>query len=537
MQRFFIVFGITLSFFFCGCQKSTREKGDSFAKIEPKILKINLGSDPHSLDPRKARDLNSIVIMKMCFEGLTRIGKDDKPEFALARSVDISEDHKKYTFHLRKTSWSNGDPVTSLDFVYAWKKALDPKFITDQAFYLYVIKNGKSIKLGEKNSSELGVRALDLLTLEVELENPISYFLELTAFPIFFPVHQKNDEIHPNWAESTNFYISNGPYHVKEWKHQYELIVEKNLLYWDAGSVKLDGIQMVMVREETELKMFEKRLLDWAGSPLSQISLDAINHYKEKGDLQIKPSLGTYFLRTNVEKPPFDHVLMRKAFALAINRKEIVDHITQGNQIVATAFVPPSMKLNVEPSFQDGNVEEARRLFNQALKERGITLQTFPKITLTYVTLERNHLIAQALQQQWLKAFGIYIHLESIEKKVFFDRLSKQDYQLASSNWFADFNDPINFLEVFKYSHSSSNNTSWENPDYVRLLNESAQITDPDLRLKVLSRSQKIIMDQMPIIPIFHFTMVYLQNEKLKDIALSFLGSVDFKWAYFENSK
>lgn len=499
-------------------------------------LSLNLGSDPQTLDPGKVRDTCSSTLMKMFFEGLTRIGKQDQAELALARSIEISEDLKKYVFSIRYSEWSNGEPLTVNDFIYAWKKVLDPKYPADNAFQLYAIKNAKAIKAGQMGMDQLGVRAIDPMTLEVELEHPTPYFLELMAFPTALPICQKSDEENAHWAESAATYVCNGPFLLKEWKHQDRLVAEKNNNYWDASHVKLDRLELVMVPEETEFKMYRKKQLDWAGSPLSTLSLDALPELKKSGEVNTKSILGTYFLRTNTEKPPFNNVKMRKAFALAIQREEIVKHITQGGQIPATGLVPLSFGLQKEPYFQDGAKEEAIQLFKEALEESGLSVETLPPITLSYRTEERNHLIAQALQDQWNKAFGIRIQIESVEKKVYFDRVSKQDYQLAAGSWMADYNDPVNFLDVFKYKKNSTNNTCWHNDEYEQLLDLSSTIMDPDKRSLVLAESEKILIDNMPIIPIFHFTMLYLHNPALKDVVLTSLGNLDFKWAYLENA-
>jgi oligopeptide transport system substrate-binding protein len=282
--------------------------------------------------------------------------------------------------------------------------------------------------------------------------------------------------------------------------------------------------------------MYEKKALDWAGSPLSTLPVDALKFLREKHELKTKELLGTYFIRINTEKAPFAHPSMRKAFALAVDRHAIVDHVTQGNQIPATGLVPISLKVQKQPYFKDGDVNEARRLFKEGLVAQGLTAQDLPEVTLMYRAAERNHLIAQAVQQQWFEAFGIRIKLESIEGKVYFDRISKQDYHLASGSWIADFCDPINFLEVFKYKKGSSNNTLWENSRFIDLLNSSAQVADVNQRLALLSQSEQILMDEMPIVPIFYYTMLYVNQPYLKDVVLSAMGQIDFKWASIDKN-
>jgi oligopeptide transport system substrate-binding protein len=288
-----------------------------------------------------------------------------------------------------------------------------------------------------------------------------------------------------------------------------------------------------MIAEETELKMFEKKELDWAGSPLSILPLDAIKPLKDAHLLKTQMGLCTYFIRTNTEFAPLNQPLIRKAFALAINRQAIADYVTQGSQLPATGLVPLSFGLQKEPYFQDGNVEEARRLFQQGLAALHLTKEQLPEISYLYRAGERNHLIAQAIQQQWFEAFGIRIKLEAMEAKVYFGRVSKQDYHLAFGSWVADFADPINFLEVFKEKKGGSNNTLWENPQYADLLERSSQVIDPKQRFDLLGMSEQILMDEMPIIPVLYTNMLYVAQSGLKDVVFSSMG-IDFKWASME---
>ena len=478
------------------------------------------------------RAISNVRRLPGCFlEGLTRVNPSEKIDLALAESVDTSADLKTYTFHLKDSAWSNGDPVTASDFAYAWKKMLSPDFPSDTAFHLYVIKNAKAAKEGKVTLEEIGVRALDEKTLVVELQNPTPYFLELTAFPAFFPVNQKIDEKNPSWAQNASTYVCNGPFQLDDWKHQNRLRIRKNTKYWDAQSVKMTSIELQMLHEETELKLFEKNDLDWAGSPLSILPIEAIKTLRNDNSLKTKELLGTYFIRTNTERPPFNHPSIRKAFALAMNRRAIVDHVTQGNQIPATGLVPISLKLQKEPYFQDADLQNARKLFEEGLEALNMKKEELPEICLIYRADERNHLIAQAVQQQWFEAFGMRVKLEQIEGKVYFDRISKQNYHMASGSWIADFADPINFLEVFKYKNSGSNNTCWESSRFVELLDKSSQLADQEQRFDILAQSEQILMEEMPIIPIFYYTMLYVNQPSLKDVVLSSMGQIDFKWA------
>ncbi len=498
------------------------------------VVRINLKNEPSTLDPRKARDLHSQTLAKMFFDGLTRINKDEKPELAIAEKVEITGEGKIYTFTLRSASWSNGDPVTAQDFVYAWTKTLEPHFPTDQAFQLYVIRNAKAAKEGKVSPDQIGIKALDEKTLQVELQYPIPYFLELTALPVYFPIPSKIDQKNPSWSNNNKTLVSNGPFTLKEWRHNDMLRVVKNATYWDAAQVKLSQINLMMLAEDTELHMFEKGELDWAGSPLSILPVGALAPLKAKGELQIKPFLATYFFRINVESEPFEHPLMRRAFAAAIKRSEIVKHVTQGEQVSATGLLPPSLSMQKRPFFADGDVEQACYDFDQALEVMGLTKEQLPVISLMYVAGERSHLIAQAVQEQWRQAFNINVQLNAVERKVFFDRISKKNFQLASGDWTADFNDGMNFLEVFKFKAGGSNNTAWESPRYQELLDRALETNEGGKRQKIFQECETILMKEMPIIPLFHYTMLYVANPKVKGVVLSNLGSIDFKWAYVD---
>ncbi|MBI2742367.1 MAG: peptide ABC transporter substrate-binding protein [Chlamydiales bacterium] len=525
-----LVLFVIVALSFSSCQPSPKQQNRQ-------ALRINLAEDPQTLDPRAARNLNDWAVMRMFFEGLTRIDKEEKPALALASKIEVSEDLKTYTFHLRPSRWSNGDPVTAEDFAYTWKKILDPQFPADYAFQLYVLKNGKAAKQGAVSLDEIGIEVVDPLKLKIELEQPTPYLLQLLASPCFYPVNKRVDQTDPTWMQKAETYVSNGPFLLTELKHRDLIKVRKNEKYWDKDAVSLNEIEIVMVREETELKMFEKEELDWAGSPLSTLPVDALKELKNEKILQTKPILGTHFLRANVDRPPFNHPWIRWAFALAVDRQSIIEHVMQGNQIPATGLVPVALNLQKEPYFQDADGKMALSLFDASLKELGIERKKFPEITLTYVQSERNHLLAQALQQQWFEALGVRVKLEAVERKIYFDRISKQDYQLCSGSWIADFNDPINFLEIFKYKKASTNNTQWESPQFAQLLDTSSKLLDPEQRHEVLSQSERILVDEMPMIPIFHSTLLYLKNKNLQGVVLTSMGHIDFKWAYFEEQK
>lgn len=506
-------------------------------------VRINIGVDPQSLDPRKARILNETTIVRMFFEGLSRISKSGDVELALAKDVAISQDGLEYTFHLRKSQWSNGEPVTSFDFAESWKTILDPQFPTDIASQLYPIKNARKAKLGEIGLDQVGIETPDADTLIVQLEQPVPYFIDLVSMPSFFPVPTKIVNANSEWAFSTDGFVCNGPFMPESWKRSDQIAVIKNPRYWQAKQVHLNRMDLMMISADTELRMFETGNLSWAGSPLTIVPYDALDNLKTEGKLQTKPFCATYFFRVNTadligdKKNPLGSPFLRKALAYALNRSEITEHVLQGGQTPAKSLVPPEMGLSEKGYFYDNHPEKARAFLVDALLELDLTLESLEPIKLSYIATNRHAPIVQAVQKQWEKALGIKVELEPLEVKVFFQRLSQKQFQLAACDWTADFNDPINFLEVFKYKSAGVNRTNWENAKYIDLLNQSDLCTDLEERRSLLRQAEQILMEQMPIVPLFHLAQNYLQSDVLQNVSLSSTGQIDFRWAKMSEEK
>lgn len=466
----------------------------------------------------------------MLFEGLTRTSRDGKAELALADRVAVSEDGLRYTFTLRNTKWSNGDPVTSFDFATSWKTVLDPQFPSDIANQLYVIQNGRAVKKGELPINALGIQTPDAKTLVVTLETPVPYFLELVSLTPFLPVPS-------NLAFESGPWVSNGPFILQNWNRSDFLSFAKNPSYWEASSVQLEEIDFYLTSSDTGIRMFQQGLLDWTGSPLSTIGSAAIPTLRQERLLQVNPFSATSFFRVNTseaigeKKNPLSNVHFRKALAAAIDRKSIAEQILQGGHQPATSFVPREMGLHPEGCFADGDATQAMDLLQLAFQE--MKEEQLSPIVLSFLGSERNSAIAQAIQNQWEKTLGIQVELDPVEGKVYFQRVAQKEYQLALGSWTADFNDPVNFLEVFKYKESGTNNTGWEDQRYIDLLNRSSVCMDSKERLKCLATAEELLMDQMPLIPIYHYVLNYLANDGLKDVALSSTGVVDFRWAHW----
>lgn len=527
MIRFFYLFFLLLF----SCQTSIDHVSHS-------VFKMNIEVDPCSLDPRKTHDLRSINLVSMLFEGLTRFSREGNIELALAKSYTVSEDGLEYTFHLRDSSWSNANPVTAFDFVRSFKSTLDPLFPTGAAFYLYVLKNARSVKLCQSPKEELGVFAPNENTLVIQLERPIPYFLELLSQPAFFPVPKEALE-NPNWAFQENF-VCNGPFILSCWKHSDEIKLSCNSHYWQADEIKIKEVDLLMMAPDTEMQLFEEGKLHWAGSPFSTVPIASIPFLKQNQQLEIKSFLGTQFLRVNTrekvkgEKNPLSSSFFRKALAFCLDRHAIVTHTLQGGQKPAKSLTPPEMQLFSEGAFEE-SVFLAKSYLEKALLDLGIAFEDLPKIEVQYVIGERNREIAQILQKEWKKHLNLEVELLAVETKTHFEQIAGGYYQLALGSWIADFNDPINFLEVFKYKDQGSNHTEWQSEKYIGLLEDSDNCFDRGKRQDLLKKAEELLFEEMPIIPIFHYSMNYLRDKRLQNVILSSGGRLDIRWAYFED--
>ena len=512
-------------------------KGEGDAKEDDEqLLNVNIKTEPPSLHPGLATDSTSGAVLNQTFEGLMRVNQEDEVEEAMAESAEMSEDGLTYTFKIREDAkWSNGDPVTAQDFEYAWKWVLDPANVeTDYAYQLYMIKGAEAAKEDGGSLDDVAIKVEDDHTLVVELEQPTAYFLELTAFYTFFPVNHKVAEGDDGWAHDvSDKYVTNGPFLMETWKHKDIVVLKKNPDYWDADTVQLETINMLMIEDENTAKqMYDQGELDWLGSPTDSIPLAAIPAYKDEGLLNISTLAGVYYYAFNVEEEPFTNANIRKAFAMAIDREGIVTNITQAEQEPAMALVPPSIfEENTKGYFTDNDAEEAKKYLEKGLEELG--LDELPTVKLSYNTDEGHAAIAQAVQDMWKENLGVNIELHNEEWAVYLDSMGEGDFQMGRMGWLADFNDAINFLEIFE-TIGGNNYTNWESAEYQDLLKKSRVETDPDAREDMLRQAEDIFMEELPIAPVYYYTNVWTNKDYVKNVEVSPLGLIQYKWGYIE---
>ncbi|MED1954096.1 peptide ABC transporter substrate-binding protein [Brevibacillus centrosporus] len=534
----FAILGILLAG--CGASQQTSQPaanntentGREQAKVE-QVLHLNMQGEPASVDPGIGADLISSNLLLQLYEGLTRYSPDGTYVNAAAEKVELSEDKKTYTFTLRDAKWSNGDQVTAHDFEYAWKRVLDPKTAAGNAYLLYYIKNATQFNSGKATADDVGVKALDDKTLQVTLENPTPYFLQATSLIPYMPINQKVDTENAKWASEASTHVSNGPFKLETWEHKSKIVMAKNPNYWDQQAVRLETVEFSMIEDEnTELSMYDNDELDWAGKPFSSLPTDAIPALKESGERKAIQIAGTYWYVFNTEKPPFNNPKIRKAFAYAIDRQLLVDNITQANEAPALSAAPLKTSNRTEGYFKDHDVDTAKTMLAAGLKELGLT--ELPPITLSFDTGDQHKKIAVAIQDQWKHVLGAEVRLENKEKKVFFDDLATGNFEVGRMGWFADFNDPANFIEGFKNKENAINFAKWENADFAKMMQQSDLEQDPAKRMALLNQAEAIMMDEMPILPLYHYISLSMIKDKVKNVQFDMQGKADLKGVYLE---
>ncbi|WHX47680.1 peptide ABC transporter substrate-binding protein [Paenibacillus woosongensis] len=509
-------------------------------------LRVNLSAEPPTFDPAQAQDSQANTVLKTMYEGLARMDEHGQPVPAAAEKWDV--DGTKYTFHLRKDAkWSNGDPVTANDFVFAWERVLSPNTqpAAPYAYQLYYLKNAQAYNEGKiTDFSQVGVKATDDYTLEVELDAPTPYFLGLTSFYTFYPVHQsvKDDA---KWAVDASKMIVNGPFTLTTWIKGQTIEVTKNENYWDKDDIKLNKITMSLVNSgATEITSYRNNELDRAGHPNGEIPTDQIPIVQKelKDEYKVKGIASTYYYQFNVTAKPFDNAKIRKAFAMAIDRQIIVDKVTLGGQIPAFGFIPPGIagvndeyRTEVKDDYFTENVEEAKKLLEEGMQEEGYT--KLPDITLTYNSSEAHKKIALAVADMWKKNLGVDVKTENQEWAVFIENRKNLNYQVARAGWSADYNDPMTFIDLWT-SNSGNNDIGFKNEEFDKLIAEAKAIEDNTKRNENFKKAEEILVkDNMAIMPIYYYTNVAVEKPWLKGVSLDFSGAIDYTRAYITDAR
>jgi oligopeptide transport system substrate-binding protein len=478
--------------------------GHELAKSQ--ALHIGNGAEIQSLDPHRGEEVQGSNVQRDVFEGLVNEAPNGDLVPGAAESWTASEDGKTYVFKLRRAArWSNGDPLTASDFVYAMRRGVDPATLSRYTFILSPIVNADEIGAGRLPPTELGVRALDDYTLEIKLKNATPYFLGLLTHSMTYPLHRASLEKYGDQFTRAGNLVSNGAFMLADWVVQSHIKLVRNPNYWDNAHTKLDEVWFYPTEDQTaELQRYRAGELDITEQiPATQLNWIRASLPKE---LVIAPYLGTYFYGLNLTKPPFkDNPKLRRALALAINRDIIANQILGAGQIPAYGWVPSvahyaGQKMPEAELTQAEREATAKRLYAEA----GYSAANPLRVQLLYNTQDDHRRIAVAVAAMWKSVLGVETSIENQEWKVFLDTTNRRDTQVFRFAWIGDYNDAFTFAELLK-STSGNNDPGYASPEYDRLVAAAQGELDLDKRAELLQAAERVLLADLPIIPVYFY--------------------------------
>ena len=502
----------------------------------PRVLTVGNGAEPQDLDPQTVTGVPENKLINAFFEGLVSNGPTgDDTVGGVAERWEVSPDGLRYTFHLRADArWSNGDPVTAEDFIRSYRRMLSPEIAAEYAYKLFHVVGAEEYQRGElKDFSQVGFRAPDARTLEIRLKRRVPFLLEAMKHYSWYPVHIPTIEKHgglarrgSGWTRVENF-VGNGPFVLREWRANQQIVGERSPTYWDRANVQLDQIRFLPVESiDAEERMFRRGQLD----KTYELPLVKIDEYRRDRPESYRqdPYYGSYFFRFNVTRKPFDDVRVRRALALAIDRESLTRNVVRGGQVPAYALTPPSAAYTPEARLE-GTLDDARRLLAEAGFPGG---KGFPPVELLYNTQENHRKLCEAIQEMWRRNLGIEVTLVNQEWKVYMQTMNELQYDIARGGWIGDYLDPHTFLDTF-VTGGGNNRTGWGDARYDALLEQSYGAPDEPARMRILQEMERILLEQVPIIPIYYYTRVYALSPRVHHPA-SLIDNQNWKHVRFK---
>ncbi|PGY16895.1 peptide ABC transporter substrate-binding protein [Bacillus cereus] len=532
-----MVMALVTSLFLTACNNKAN-KSDVEAKKQ--VLNVTVSEEIPSLDTTKTMDGTSAHVMQNIFEGLYVLDDQDNPTPAIAKSFERSEDGKKYTFDLRKNAkWSNGDSVTANDFIFAWRKAVSAETASQYAYMLFYIKNAKEINRGTMPLDELGVKVINDYKLEVELEQPIPYFLQLLALPIYLPQHESFlKEQGGNYGLEPNNLIYNGPFVLETWKHEQEFQLKKNDTYWDEKKVKLDEINFQIVKDTmTVVNLYEAGDLDRV-----PINSQFVDKYKGNKELHMSSDPGIAMLRFNEKNKALANKKVRQSISLALNKDDFVAHFINNGAKPASGLVPAG-HINEETGkdFRKENgdlspydLQNAKKIWEEAKKELGVE-----QIKLEFLTFEQDNAkrMAEYIKgdlEKNLQGLTIQIKQQPFKQKLQLEQTG--DYEISMSNWGPDYKDPISYLELFT-TDNPNNKMNYSNRHYDELIKKAKSdlVLNQKKRWEALQEIERILLEDAAVAPLYQMGSAYVQKDYVKGIEKHQFGGVyTYRNAYID---
>ncbi|USG67399.1 peptide ABC transporter substrate-binding protein [Brevibacillus ruminantium] len=515
---------------------NTSENKTEKPQREKKIV-YALPSEPETLDPTLNNYSRSSIVLQNLFRGLYKIDQSGLPVPALAKETIIDETGTKYTFKIDPNAkWSDGKPVTAHDFEYAWKRVLNKDVASRAAADLYYVKNGLAYNEGKASADDVGVKAVDDQTLEVVLENPTTYFLNLLCATSYHPVRKDVVEGNEGWTKSPDTYLSTGPFMLAEIHPKQKYVLKKNPNYLLADKVQIDTLEIVFIETaEGELAAYTNNEIDVSDN----INNESMQKYKDTPEYFAAARIGTYYFDFNTSKKPFDDPRVRKALAISINREQIVRNVMQSTEKVAFGFVPYGMPHLVETNkeYRDvvgdlfkEDVAEAKRLLAEAGYPDG---KGFPQVDFMTLSGQTDKDIAQALHSMWKENLGVEISIRTLESKIYWDEMEQGNFEIGRDGWTGDYLDPMTNLHLFE-TVNAADGSRWSNKEYDALLKENREIQDQAKRSANYAKAEQILMDEMPIFPLYFYEDSYLVKPHIKGVMKNFIGHTIFEYASVE---
>jgi oligopeptide transport system substrate-binding protein len=542
-----LALSLVLSMFLAACSgggdKETADDSKDTAdapKVEQTLNFINGDTIP-SMDPSLGTDEYAFQFLGATMEGLYRLDEKGQVSEGIATKHEVSEDGKTWTFTLREDAkWSNGDPVTANDFVYAWQRAVDPATGSEYGPYMMggVIKNATAVNKGEVPVDQLGVKADGDFTLVVELENATPYFESLTTFGTFLPLNQKFvEEKADTFATSADTLLSNGPFKFASWTstaQEWELV--KNDTYWDAKTVKLEKMTYVVVKEsQTAVDLYEKGEVDRAG-----LSSDLVDQYSTHDDYTVEPDTSVFYIKMNQTKnKALANVNVRNAIARAFDKQALVDEILNNGSIVANGLVPkdfvptPDGKdfREVSGDLMKYDLDEAKKYWEKALAELGTDSV---EIEFLGGDNEVSKMMNQYLANQLSTNLpGLKVTLKEVPFEQRLELDTAMDYDMQFAGWGPDFLDPYTYMNLW-LTDGGNNQMGYSNPEYDKLVNETATTLaqDPEARNENFLKAEKILFKDAAIAPVYQRASALLVSPKVQGVFTNAFGATyEYKWA------
>ncbi|ASS75912.1 hypothetical protein CIG75_13720 [Tumebacillus algifaecis] len=524
-----------------GCGDKEEKGGEKGGTTtEAQELNLYMTSEIPSLDPSLATDVIGFTVLGQTNEGLIRLDKDGVAVGGVAEKWNISPDGLTYTFTLRDgAKWSDDSNVTAQDFEYSFKRTLNPETASQYSFMMTWIKGGAEYNGGKGTADDVAVKSIDAKTLEIKLVNPIPFFLEQLAFPLFFPqkqafVEQQGDK----FGAEVDRALYNGPFALTEWVHEQSAVMKKNPKYWDAANVKLDTVNYQIVKDSSALENL------YLAGQIDRFSLvrDQVDRYKDTAEYSTQADLSVGYLQFNQKKvKALNNAKIRRALTTTIDGDTWADIIYHNGSIGATGLVPPGTSNGEGGEFRKDNGDlidrknsapKAKELLAEGLKEVG--LDKMPTIKLLMDDGDTSKKSGEFIKEQWRTALGVDVEIENVPFKLRLQRSQQGDFDIVFSFWGADYNDPMTFLDMW-ITDGDFNESGYSNTKYDDLIKKAQAEPDPKKRMGYLYDAEKIIMEDMPIGPIVHRAVARVSRPYVKGWTPRTFGpDYDLKYTWIE---